>query len=96
MKKQNFLKELAIFCMATCMVSACNKVENETLVDNKSKSDVKTEDAKIPVYATYEEVKAIIKGCIDGGKSLENSIGAKADSSIKGLPQRHLRRKKNL
>lgn len=85
MKKQNFLKELAIFCMATCMVSACNKVENETLVDNKSKSDVKTEDAKIPVYATYEEVKAIIKDCIYGGKSLENSIGAKADRFYQGI-----------
>lgn len=31
MKKQNILKELAIFCMATCMVSACNKVENERI-----------------------------------------------------------------
>lgn len=85
MKKQNILKELAIFCMATCMVSACNKVENETLMDGKSKGEVKTEEAKIPVYATYEEVKAIIKECIDGEKSGGNSIGAKSDSFFEGI-----------
>ena len=75
MKKQNILKELAIFCMATCMVSACNKVENERIgyVEKNTKATLENyvDYAYKEVPSFFDEIGIKHNNFLDSiGKSL--------------------------